>query len=164
MDFLLGCDLGQVSDPTALIIIECQWPQTADALPTYQVRHIERMLGWPYPQVVAQVGTRLRQLPRPCQHWLVCDQTGVGRPVIDMFTQAKLDPVAVTIHGGEQVHQDGRTYRTPKRDLVSALQVALQTGRLRIASQLPLATMLVEELLAFRVRIDLGTGHDTYSS
>jgi hypothetical protein len=128
------------------------------------VRHIERLLGWPYPQVVAQVASRIRQLPRPCHHWLVADATGVGRPVTDMFVQAKLDPVSITIHGGEQVQQDGRAYRVPKRDLVSALQVTLQTGRLKIASQLPLAAMLVEEMLAFRVRIDIGTGHDSYSA
>src|SRR5215475_1218985 len=114
MDFILGCDLGQVNDPTALVILACEWPTSPEELPCYQVRHIERMLGWPYPRVVQQVASRIQQLPRPCQHWLVADATGVGRPVIDMFTQAKLDPVAVTIHGGEQVQQDGRAYRVPK--------------------------------------------------
>jgi hypothetical protein len=164
MDFILGLDLGQVNDPSALVIVECQWPASSEGLATYQVRHIERMLGWPYPQVVDQVRRRIVQLPRPCQWWLTADATGVGRPVIDMFTQAKLDPVSITIHGGEQVQQDGRAYRVPKRDLVSALQVCLQTGRLKIASQLPLAAMLVDEMLAFRVRIDIGTGHDSYSA
>jgi hypothetical protein len=164
MDFLIGLDLGQVNAPTALVIVEVQWPTTAEARPTYQVRHIERMLGWPYPRVVEQVVGRLAQLPYPQQRWLAADATGVGRPVIDMLMQAKLDPVSLTIHGGDQLHQEGRSYRVPKRDVVSALQVTLQTGRLNIASQLPLSQTLVDELLAFRVRIDLGTGHDSYSA
>jgi hypothetical protein len=40
----------------------------------------------------------------------------------------------------------------PKRDLVGVLQVLLQTRRLRIASQLPEATILERELLAFRAK------------
>jgi len=164
MDFLIGLDLGQVADPTALVITEVQWPTTAEDRPRYQVRHSERMLGWPYPRVVEQVGGRLAQLPYPHQRWLAADAPGVGRPVIDMLTQAKLEPIAITLHGGAQLHQDGRAYRVPKRDVVSALQVAFQEGRLKIARQLPLAQMLIDELLAFRVKIDMGTGHDSYSA
>ena len=50
----------------------------------------------------------------------------------------------------------------PKRNLVSALQVALQTGTLKIASSLELAEVLREELLNFRIKINILTGHDSY--
>jgi hypothetical protein len=53
--------------------------------------------------------------------------------------QAGLSPIAVTIHGGSAVSRDEHGYRVPKRDLVSAVQVLLQNGRLRIAEGLPLA-------------------------
>ena len=50
----------------------------------------------------------------------------------------------------------------PKRNLVSALQAALQTGTLKIASSLQLAEVLRQELLNFRIKINLSTGHDSY--
>ena len=47
----------------------------------------------------------------------------------------------------------------PKRDLVSLMQVLLQTQRLKVAEGLPDAAVLVEELLNFRVKIDPLTAH-----
>jgi hypothetical protein len=52
----------------------------------------------------------------------------------------------------------------PKRDLVSSLQVALQSGALAIADALPLAATLRQELAGFRVKISLTTGHDSYGA
>jgi hypothetical protein len=52
----------------------------------------------------------------------------------------------------------------PKRDLVGALQVLIQTGRLRIAEGLRDARTLVDELLRFRVRINARTAHDSYGA
>lgn len=54
-------------------------------------------------------------------------------------------------------------YNVPKRDLASALAVALQSGRLRIASALPHAQTLLSELLAFRAKIT-PAGAATYES
>src|SRR4051794_32685318 len=127
MSYVLGLDLGQVADYTAIVVTECHrvdWPGEPT---TYHVRHIERLLGKPYPEIVTRVQTLMAQEPLVGQSRLVADATGCGRPVIDMLRQAKLNPVAVTIHGGDQVHRDGWDYRTPKRDLVGALQVCLQT-------------------------------------
>jgi hypothetical protein len=50
----------------------------------------------------------------------------------------------------------------PKRDLVAAVQVLLQNGRLKIAPELELAPVLKKELLNFRVKIDPKTAHDSY--
>jgi hypothetical protein len=164
MSYVLGLDLGQVADYTALVVIECHRIDLPGELTTYHVRHIERLLGKPYPDIVTRVQTLMAQPSLKGQSRLVADATGCGRPVIDMLRQARLHPVAVTIHGGDQVHQDGWDFRTPKRDLVGALQVCLQTQRLKIAEQLPLAATLVEELLAFRVKIDPATAHDSYAA
>jgi hypothetical protein len=68
---------------------------------------------------------------------------------------------AIHITGGTSVNDDkGITY-VPKRELVGTVQVALQTERLRIASQLPEAAMLVRELQDFRVTIT-EAATDTY--
>jgi hypothetical protein len=50
----------------------------------------------------------------------------------------------------------------PKRDLVAAVQVLLQNGRLKIAEGLELAPTLRKELLGFRVKVDPKTAHDSY--
>lgn len=90
---------------------------------------------------------------------LVVDQTGVGRPVVDMLRAADLLPIALTITGGDTVTQDGRDYRVPERDFVSTVSVLLQAERLKIASSLKEASTLTAELLAFKVSISL-KGHD----
>ena len=164
MQYIVGVDLGQVADYTAIVVLEGHRVDLRGELTTYHLRYAERLLGQPYPVIVAQVKVLMTHLDTLGRTTLVVDGTGCGRPVIDMLVHENLYPIAVTITGGDQVHQDGRSYRTPKRDLVGALQVLLQTERLKIAEQLPLAPTLVQELLAFRVRIDPATAHDSYSS
>src|SRR4051812_49673749 len=92
------------------------------------------------------------------------DATGVGRPVVDLLREAGLDPVAVTIHGGDQVIRvSEREFRTPKRDLVGSVQAALQTRRLQAAEALPDWPVLKRELASFKAKISL-SGHDTYGA
>ena len=82
----------------------------------------------------------------------------------DMFRQKGLAPIAITITGGDTVTGDGGNYRVPKRYLVSTMQVLLQAGLLKVAEELPDATVLVQELLNFRVKIDPLTAHDSYGA
>lgn len=95
---------------------------------------------------------------------LVVDATGVGRPVVDMFDRAKLDPIAITITGGDTMTRDGGSFRVPKRDLVGVVAVLLQTERIKFAAGLPAVPQLVQEFLAFRVKIDPLTSHDSYGA
>lgn len=94
---------------------------------------------------------------------LIVDGTGVGVPVVNMLHHAGLPVVPIWITGGETVSTKGRIIRVPKRDLVSVLQVLFQTGRLKIASSLPLGPVLVNELMNFRAKIT-PAGHDTYEA
>jgi hypothetical protein len=80
-----------------------------------------------------------------------------------MLRAVQLTPVAVNITGGDSVTRDGSDYRVPKRDLVSTVQVLLQSERLKIASSLSEAQTLIDELLAFKVSINL-RGHDAYGN
>jgi hypothetical protein len=129
------------------------------------LRHLERFeLGTPYPEIVERVGAMLRTEPlrgRRCA--LVVDSTGVGAGVVDMFVHAGLYPIPVTIHGGDTVHYQRPGYRVPKRDLVGAVQILLQSERLKIVRSLPEAAILRSELQNFRVKIDPRTAHDSYS-
>jgi hypothetical protein len=73
-----------------------------------------------------------------------------------------LKPIQIT--GGDSVTHENGVTRVPKRDLVSAAQVALQTGRLKIAADLPEAQTLVRELENFQMKISLDTAHDSYGA
>jgi hypothetical protein len=92
------------------------------------------------------------------------DATGVGRPVVDMFEQARLNPYAITITGGSAVTEEGTEIRVPKRDLAMAAQVLLQNRRLVFAAGLPLLDVLRKKLQAFEVKINPATAHDSYLS
>ncbi len=139
-----------------------------DRYPRYHVRWLERLRGMPYPQVVAKVLAMMEtpQLAGKVRA-LVVDATGVGRPVVDMFNaaQRRASLVAISITGGDTVSHEpySQEYRVPKRELASVLQVVLQEGRLVIADALPEATTLVNELLNFKVKINVA-GHDTYEA
>jgi hypothetical protein len=173
--FILGLDLGQAGDYTALAVLEQTWPELDGTTARYDVRHLERMpLGTSYPEVVKQVSERvyaLRDLDASLT--LVVDQTGVGRPVVDLLRDAALPCrlVPIMITGGQTVTQTEEqhgwvkttSFHVPKRDLVSVFAVLLQSGRIRVAQDLLAAQLLVQELLNFRVKISLA-GRDSYGA
>jgi hypothetical protein len=160
-----------------------QMKQVPETLPEHRIRHLERLpLGTPYVDVVARVVEIVKQLSDPeaaaGTAWpiVVVDATGVGRPVCEMLwrrlsAELALIPgrgfrrVAVTITGGDAISKipDGGI-RVPKRDLVSATLVLFQDKRLKIAEELPLAEVLKQELLNFRVKINIATAHDSYEA
>jgi hypothetical protein len=150
--FVLGLDLGPPGEPTALAAVEQYWPKW-DA--HYHVRHLRRWPpGTPYPQIVAEV-VKLTDVEPLYGARIAVDQTGVGRPVAQLLEQAggSFDPTRVVVTSGyAAAWGDDCSRLVPKRDLVGVLQVLLQTRRLRIATQLPEATILERELLAFRAK------------
>jgi len=102
--------------------------------------------------------------PEPPEVLLVLDATGVGRPVVDMFREAGLEAASVTLTGGTSVNKAAwNDWSVPKRDLVSIMQVLMQSRRLRISGDLEEAQALRKELLSFRVRIS-DSGADTYGA
>jgi hypothetical protein len=140
--------------------------------PPLYLRHLERHeLGTPYPEVISRVIRLLTRHPIRAhleRSRLIVDATGVGRPVVDSFRAQGVRPVGITIHGGDTVTAEAPgpeilNLRVPKRDLVAAVQTTLQTKRLQIAAQLPLAATLRKELLNFRIKINPKTAHDSYS-
>lgn len=133
--------------------------------PPLLVNGLERFdLGTRYPDVIDRVRELLISEPlRDKRLALLVDKTGVGAPIVDAFLQAGIHPIAISIHGGEKVGRDRDGYRVPKRDLVSAVKVPLQNGRLGVAPSLAHATTLRAELANFRMKIDPATAHDSYS-
>lgn len=129
--YILGIDLGQAQDYTAITVLERETRDAGGtrivddrtgsyhrggvhmynlpsprAVPTteklYAARHLERLpIGTPYPAQVARVKELHDRLKADtgAAPLVVVDQTGVGRPVVDMLRAVRLEPVAVTITG-----------------------------------------------------------------
>jgi hypothetical protein len=178
VSFIVGVDLGQAQDYTAIVVIEKVGEENLEKAPLH-VRHLERPpLGTYYDEQVERVkeivtdpalggeeiydewGELMGRRPPE----LVVDFTGVGRPVADMMRKEELSLTPILIHGGDGTTRDGAVWRVPKRDLVSAAQIALQSGRLGISRELELAEALRRELLNFKVKINIATAHDSYEA
>lgn len=159
-EYILGLDLGQASDPSALTVTEKETPYVSarhgreHGDPSYAVVHIDRFdLGTPYPEVVRRTAAVQRAPETGEDPSLVMDATGVGAPVVDDFKEEGLDPVEIIFTSGDSVTSEGKTYKVPKADLATTVQVLLQTGRLAIAEDLDHAGQLVREMKQFRVKV-----------
>ena len=176
--FYLGCDLGQAADPTALSVVEhvrgpgetviekaCRRYRLSET--SVQIRHLERLpLRMSYPEVVAEVGRLMATSPLAGRCALIVDRTGVGRPVVDMFADAGLRPIGITITAGDNWSLDPNdpdSYRVSKLALVSRLQALLHQGQLLIAKSLAEADTLARELQDFRVRFT-ASGNATFGA
>jgi hypothetical protein len=156
--FIVGCDLGQVADYTAFCVVEAHRLNPGDpGTPQYhfEVSHLERHRGVGYPELVQRAVALCAGLPEPPV--LAVDESGVGRAVCDYVRLANprtswFLPITITSGADEAAQPDGG-FHVAKKRLVGAVQVPLQNGRLRTGRNLPLAPVLVKEMLTFQARI-----------
>jgi hypothetical protein len=176
MSFVIGLDLGQSADYTALSVV--QDVLTSDARGrkhrSLHLRHLERYpLRTLYPDIAEGVTSLMRDPKlspeefyggriRRTRPELIVDQTGVGPAVTDLLKRKGLKFRAVTITGGNVTNYSDGSWHVPKRDLVGALEVPFHTGQLKVAGDLALWPTLQNELLNFKRKINLKTGHDSY--
>ena len=179
-DIIVGLDLGQARDYTALSVTEVR-TDFARRTTLYLTRTLDRWQPPRYQQVVDRVAAMMPKLtvgvlvdptngtgvelmsPRVT---LVLDRTGVGRAVGDMFAEANLpvDLQLVTITSGSEVNQDpDGGWRVPKKDLVADVAVAMQNGRFEVVEQLEHAATLRREMQTFRARYSLA-GNQTFAA
>lgn len=177
--YLIAWDLAQGgADFNAMSVLErTQRPYPLPA--TYDVVWLERFRDWRtarIPERTVEAVGRLRDRhrrrifdtvrlddPRAPLVRVVVDQTGVGPFALDPMRERGLDPIGITITGGDAVSSPrAGIYRVPKRDLASAVYNLLEGGRLRVAD-LPESRILRAELQNFRVKIK-PSGHDTYGA
>jgi hypothetical protein len=184
--FVVGVDLGQSSDPTAIAVLEhisgvmdasndflrhtglsTEFQTPAEFV---DVRHLERLpLGLSYVDVVQRVKDLLSRPPltRTDDHpaaELIIDSTGVGKAVADIFSDAGLKFQAVTITAGNEATCAGRDrWNVAKTILISNVDAMLHTGTLRFAAALSEAGTMKDELLDFRRRLS-DAGRATYAA
>jgi hypothetical protein len=147
--YLVGVDLGQASDPTAIAVVEA-----IPKLPRLRLRHLERLpLGTPYTDVVERVRRITASAPMAGRCHVVVDATG-GRPVVDLLRRARLQGrlMAVVVTSGMTESRGAGYYRTPKKKLILGLQSMLGQNRLQIASALHDTPALRRELEQMRRR------------
>ena len=153
--YVIGVDLGQKRDHTAIVMVEKPYrhPLASVVDPTLTVRMAQRLpLGMGYPEMVEVVrhvvgmGMRAGYVrgQTPCA--VVVDATGVGRPVVgrpvvDTLKNSGLgcEVTAVTITGGDKQHYrsgEGSAMNVPKQNLIAGLQLALDQGELRMMRNL----------------------------
>jgi hypothetical protein len=182
--YVMGVDLGQSFDPTAIAVIEHvtgvldfnpEWERhggcgTIPQKPAERmnVRHLERLpLGKSYPSIVEKVRGLLAEDPlcgdahtKPAE--LLIDETGVGRAVADIFNGAGLQPIRVSITAGSELTCAGAwSWHVAKTVLISTVDAALHTGTLRFADRLHEAAAMREELRDFRRHLS-DAGRATY--
>lgn len=162
MSYVVGVDLGQAADFTAKAFVDREHRATNVEDPNkgawheehYTIRQLQRPpLKTPYTEIVRDLARDMRGSALADAE-LVVDATGAGRPIIEMMWAAGLKPIPVTITAGLHTTQneDG-FWHVPKRVLVSAMAVALQTGRLHVVKSLEHAPTWTREAAAFRVKI-----------
>jgi len=157
----VGLSLGRAQDFTALAALEradSSGPADAGrADRSYAVRHLRR---WPpgaaYAAVAGEAARLACGLPHPPA--VAVDATGVGRAVVDLFRAAlpRCPLLAVAVTAGHGVAAGPEGPLVPRKELVSTLQVLLQSRRLKVAGALPEARALAAELSSFRARVAAG--------
>ena len=114
--WILGLDLGQSSDYSALSVVEedrATGARQSDA--HFALRHIDRTRNQPYPAIIRGVADLIERRKLRSAH-LVVDATGVGAPVVDYLRSARLGVsiIAVTITGGTKVTYDAPAASPPR--------------------------------------------------
>jgi hypothetical protein len=101
---------------------------------------------------MADVASRLGQLEG--QRRLAVDVTAVGQPVLRLLygSGIMVQVQSITLTAGQELGQGNTCLHVPRKDVVTTLQVLFQTMRLKIASGLPDAGLLVQELTTFRAK------------
>ena len=164
---LVGVDLGQAKDFTAVSIIERMETikpvaNAPDQLYTdpdkiigmYRLMHLEQApRETPYPEVVRRIKA-IMQLPALLDRAkLIIDYTGVGRPVYDMMVEQGLRPATISITNGEQIAEKSTGYNVPKQDIVAVIEVLLETKRFTYTNKLRIASRFEEQMREYRVKI-----------
>ena len=178
--YLLGCDLGQSQDHTAIVVMHHtrtpldEWRVDQKAHTTKQVIEenfdvvfAERLpLGTSYPEVIEHITKLLGRPPLRNGCYFVLDESGVGRAVGDEFDKVGLKPIRVIITAGvDQNKLPGhpRRWSVSKVILTSGVDAKLNAGELRFALGLAEAANIANELKNFRRHLT-AAGRATYAA
>jgi len=177
---IAGLDLGCAQDYSAFVVADVSpIPDLMTYVPPgeptpevnrFDFRHLWRWpLGTKYTEIVSDLKRWFVMTPQWQSSTLVVDGTGVGRAVVDMIGESQLPcevkPFSIT--AGKEPNlstEDGKMPTVPKKDLVGAVAVCLESRRLRFAPSLDLTEVVQKELENFRVTVDEVTRNETFGA
>lgn len=160
----ISADLGKLSDWTAISVVDVQRVQkpylvdvedrfdARDSIPVYVVPHIERM------QVRYRLALkRIVEIMRGPKMILkdmevILDATGVGEAVLEMADEMELEATPIVITSGHTAHYGDGKYFVPRKEIVSALVVAVQERRIQVADLGDVTDQLKTELRNLRMK------------
>lgn len=164
----VGVDLAQLQDYSALAVVhvDIEEKETGPAtgsrrfdtiarIPIMSIVHLDRWQQLPYRDSLEKIR---RVLAHPSlvldDIELIMDESGVGKPVVELAWDIGLRPTGITITGGEvsRVAEDGRLL-VPRKELLSAVVLAYEQDQVKIPKELPLRAELEKELLNLQVRV-----------
>lgn len=146
---IMSIDIGESTDHTAISII---YPVYTDHGMEYHVKHIERL---PLKIKYGRIMQRIKDISAENHHamTIVIDQTGVGKPVVDLIeadlSKLGVEVIGVTITKGYNING----WNIPKKYLISSLKAGLQTKKVKIARNLiepEILEITKNELLNYR--------------
>jgi hypothetical protein len=126
---------------TAAIIDETR--ELCDRLGAHLVRQYSR---WADPDAL-----------RRSSRTVLVDLTGSGLPALALFDHARVHPTPIWITNGIGFSHESRGYRVAKPDLISALSLLVEDGRVKVAAALPEAQHVLHEFQTFQRTTPLGT-------
>jgi hypothetical protein len=160
MELLMGVDIGQKRDPTAICLAEACYRRVEESCEYhFLIRHLERLpLGTLYPEVASRIGRIATKTRNLAGHWprLLVDATGVGQPVVDLLQSHVPYSAVVAVyftHGDRRTESTRSQVSLGKAYLVSRLQSLLQTHRLHLPDTAE-ARALAQELVDYEIRVD----------
>ena len=171
---VVGADIGQLRDPTAIVVAEAELQKGPRRQVIYNVRHAERLpLGTEYPKVADRVAGIVRSIReaddeerirlwasdlKPTPIWVMADATGVGRPVVELLrdaltgTGAYLTAVTFTAGDGIEGSLGSHELRVSKTFFASRLKSLTQTDRVHLPDTAE-ARELADELQNYELRV-----------
>ncbi len=156
----LGLDLGTAQDNAVLCISQRVWREVerpwdgTEWTGTHHVRMLRQYaLGTPYPSILEDLKIILKdpRLPK-AETAVIMDATGVGLPVYQEAVISGIPALGVIITSGNAPTETEIGYNVPKRDLVMAVKIALESRRLRFSRGLDHQKALVHQLQRFTIR------------
>jgi hypothetical protein len=167
---LISVDLGVAPDRTAISVMEMHGVRPKVAL---HVRALSRpMPGAKVAAIVEETRALYdelgRHLARQYPAWVapqaplgyrtvLLDLTGAGQPALALFDHARIRAIPIWLTGGIGFQPDARGYRVAKADLISALALSVEDGRLKVADGLPEAPNVLRQFQTFQRKTPLGT-------
>ena len=160
MTIMIGVDIGQRTEPSAVCVAETEDRPGLHGRTEYHylVRHLERLpIGTTFPALAdrtAEVAARVVEWTAESP-FVYLDATGLGQSVVDLFTARILGARVVAVyfnHGDRRLRVDHKEVHLGKAFMVARLQTLLQSDCLHLP-RMPDAEALAKDLREFEIQV-----------